>query len=106
MNIDIILTLEAETCCSCGITFAIPHDYQYRRKNDHESFYCPSGHMQHYFRKSQEELLRERLSEAMNRETNLSNELNRVKKRVKNGNCLYCKRNFNNLKRHMDTKHK
>jgi hypothetical protein len=37
-------------CASCGIEFCLPRDVYERRREDHETFYCPSGHRNHYLR--------------------------------------------------------
>lgn len=42
------VVLVTEECCSCHIAFAIPEDMQRRRREDHNWFYCPNGHRQHY----------------------------------------------------------
>lgn len=33
-------------CTVCGVRFAIPIEYQNRRKNDHRGFKCPNDHIQ------------------------------------------------------------
>jgi hypothetical protein len=40
--LDITLT----DCCVCGVTLAMPADYEQRRREDHASFYCLNGHQQ------------------------------------------------------------
>lgn len=35
-------------CCSCGVTLAMPSDYEKRRREDHANFYCLNGHPQHF----------------------------------------------------------
>lgn len=37
-----------ETCCNCGMQFAVPKDVQTRWKEHGQRFYCPNGHGQHY----------------------------------------------------------
>ena len=61
MNLEIEFV--AITCCheGCGIVWAVPVDYKKERKKDHDLFYCPNGHGQHYTRRSKEEELRENL---------------------------------------------
>jgi len=50
-------------CCNCGVIFFLSEEMDTRRRKDHDSFYCPSGHSQSYKAKSEEQKLRERLLE-------------------------------------------
>lgn len=54
------------TCCNCGIHFAVPSDFKNKRVNDHDTFYCPSGHSQYFPGKTQCELTKERNQELRN----------------------------------------
>jgi len=55
--------MHVESCYSCHVLFAMTISmYRHLRKSC-ESFYCPSGHGQHYAGKSKEEILSERLSD-------------------------------------------
>jgi hypothetical protein len=113
-------------CSTCGIVYYVPHNWQRRRREDHETFYCPNGHTQYYPGKSGVEKLREELAAEQNRKiealrraneaeaslrraneakTKLKNTLKRQKKRVANGVCPCCNRTFVALGRHMKTKH-
>lgn len=110
---------ETEVCCACGLAFAMPSDFQQRRRNDHKLFYCPSGHAQHYNGKSEAEKLREKLAQRdaslanhAARANALSRELEQVSKahrkmrqRVMNGVCPCCNRSFGNLREHMASQH-
>lgn len=40
--------LTIESCCVCGIAFAMPEEYREKRLQDHQNFYCPNGHSQHF----------------------------------------------------------
>lgn len=53
--------LVTEICCSCAVQFAMPREMYERRRRDHQMFYCPAGHAQHYTSKSNEEELRDEL---------------------------------------------
>jgi hypothetical protein len=117
--------LSTETCCSCFIQFAMPEELQTKRRNDGGSFYCPNGHSQHYTKtrvqELEEQLNRERAAKeraenekraAVNREESEREQRmaaeaarDRLKRRIKAGSCPCCKRNFSNLRRHMETKH-
>jgi hypothetical protein len=115
------LTLETETCCNCGTVFAMSASLRASRKNDGELFYCPNGHPQHYTRttaqKLQEQLdakVREltaakcealRVQQLREIEQKQREALEKKLRRVQKGVCPCCKRCFQNLGRHMATKH-
>lgn len=114
------ISFTLETCCNCGIPFYMPtHLYDRLLANKGESFYCPNGHGQHYTGKTEAQKLKEKLEqeqrERASREEELQNkwldELNRANKldkqlkRVHKGTCPCCNRSFQNLKRHIETKH-
>ena len=54
---ETIVVLKIHTCISCGITFAMPVEYDRRLNQTHESFYCPNGHSQNYVGQSDKEKL-------------------------------------------------
>ena len=54
--------LVVEECCNCCALFAMTVEFKAKRLIDHKSFYCPAGHRQYYTGKSNEEKLRERLT--------------------------------------------
>lgn len=101
------------------MAFAMTTDFQRRRRKDREWFYCPAGHRQYYSGKTKEQKLKEELSRAnqradqhrreafeqRQRATSISKSYQKVRERVKNGVCPCCNRTFENLARHMKTKH-
>lgn len=110
------LKLATEECCACGITFAMPADFQRRAIDDHSRyFYCPAGHSQHYTGKTAQQ----KLEDAQARETALRDQLHaaeveaenarvrqmRERHRIANGVCPCCNRSFDNLRRHMGSQH-
>ena len=111
--------LEMETCCNCGMAFAAPQDWLANKKRDRTTFYCPAGHSQHYMGETYEakvaRLEREkRDAEASRRfaeqrleleKQNHQKELKRREKRAHAGVCQHCHRTFENVARHMKTKH-
>ncbi len=120
--LDTWVTLEPVTCYRCGVAFGMPAYLMKKRLKDHESFWCPNGHEQHYTGKTEEQRLREQLEVANNSrefyQRRLEEEvkskrayrahLTRAKtklQRVANGACPCCKRSFQNLRRHIQTKH-
>lgn len=113
------VTLNMIYCADCGVPFAITADYDYRRREDHKSFFCPSGHSNVYKGPTDAERLRLQLVEkerlltaARCAEINersarekLERKHKRICKRVHNGVCPCYNRTFSNLARHMASKH-
>jgi hypothetical protein len=107
------------SCCNCGITFGIPEDHNRVLVDTKRVFYCPNGHGQSYTGATEAEKLKKELErekqrrEMAEREAAMEAkrakkseaELGRVKTRVHNGVCPCCNRTFQNLARHMATKH-
>ena len=56
--------LAVQTCCACGILFAVDGDYDRRRREDHKDFHCPNGHPQHYTGKTEAQRQRQRAEQA------------------------------------------
>ncbi len=128
-------SLETETCCNCGMFFAMPSDVYRARRNDHATFYCPSGHPQSYQGKSEAQQLRDQLAvkererlaaiqsrDAANVRTENARQeaehfrksrdgikgvLAKTKKRLVNATCPCCTRHFptDKLAKHLATKH-
>lgn len=109
-------------CCRCGTTIALDKTLYEALHQNHETFWCPNGHQQHFMGKSykeqldeankklnQERKLREWAENAADKERErlkrLKAQKQRMMKRIKNGVCPCCKRSFANLHRHMATKH-
>lgn len=108
------------------MAFAVPADFQRRRKEDHKSYHCPAGHGQHYYGKTEAEKQRERAERLQRqveaREADIRFEqrrleserrahaatkgtLTKTKKRIANGVCPCCNRSFANVARHMAGQH-
>lgn len=109
------INFESVVCCKCGLPFAAPGDFFQFRRNDHEMFYCPTGHPQHFTAESEAEKLRDELAAEKNRKLEVLARLNeseaakakaeRKLKRVGRGVCPDCNRTFANLAKHMNCKH-
>jgi hypothetical protein len=119
-------TIMVQECCSCGMMFGVPSDFDRRRREDHKSFFCPMGHSQSYNGPSETQKLKNELAEAnrvinykQERINSLHNKLTetnhkvraekaaktRLKNRVAHGVCPCCNRTFKQLSEHMKTKH-
>lgn len=120
-------TLVTETCCRCGVLFAMPDYLRKACLRDHsQEFYCPNGHGQVYTGKTEaqkerkraekERELRERaevrvrsvldqLESAERSNSALRGVVTRQKNRAAAGVCPCCTRSFQNLQRHMSAKH-
>lgn len=106
----------AITCCSCAVPFWIPEALYNMRRSDHDWFYCPNGHPQRYIAKTQAEQERDAAiaqrdrawneqAKAARERDDAQRELARIQKRHARGVCLYCKRTFRNVARHVQSKH-
>ena len=125
-------TLVTVVCFTCGITYAIPAslDRSARKYNGDSPngwwLCCPLGHTWGYVGQTEEEKLRERLQAERDRAGRLASqrdqlqaslrgtranaartrkELKTVKTRVAAGTCPCCGRTFQQLARHMKSKH-
>lgn len=112
-----------QTCCNCGLLFAVPNDYDDRRRNDHRTFYCPNGHGQSYRGRSEVEKERDRLKRelgwaqssaqswkdqaetAEHRRRAEKGAKTKLQKRIAAGVCPCCRRSFQNLQRHIAGQH-
>jgi len=120
------LSFKTTTCITCGCPIAMVNNFYDSRLKDHVDFYCPNGHSQHFIDETEEQKLKKQLErvtkekEWAEQATKRAREaadhsdrrraaavgrLTRMKKRVQNGVCPCCKRSFENLHRHMTTKH-
>lgn len=112
-----------QTCCVCGIIYGVPEVWIAARRELKDRFYCPNGHGQ-CFTKSTADRLREEkeaLGRRLQAELNTANHLRlvaekelkaertkrrKIEKRISAGVCPCCNRTFEDLHRHMQTKHK
>lgn len=120
--------IQISGCAQCKCTFSIPEElYRSCKCSPDISFYCPYGHPNHYPKGETEEqkLRRERdrlfqrlaqkddeitrqreLREAAERRTAAARgQVTKIKNRVGHGVCPCCNRTFENLARHMASKH-
>ncbi|HWM26563.1 MAG TPA: hypothetical protein VNP98_17230 [Chthoniobacterales bacterium] len=117
------------SCGECGIVFGVPDDWYQKRREDHGNWHCPNGHIRRFICKSDAEIARDERDRALrdaefqrsmreSAEANLASARHKVaaergaktklrKKldRVSQGVCPCCNRTFQNLRRHIATKH-
>ena len=118
-------TLSILECGSCHISFAIPRDMLRARKEDGRDFWCPNGHQIRYSETDNQKLKRKAEREErwrLEAEAQLTHErdqreaaersaaaykgrVTRLKNRAAAGVCPCCNRSFENLRRHMNTRH-
>ena len=113
------VTLNAIECADCGLVFGITERFEQNRRRRHDTFYCPLGHPNHYPQKTEEEKQRERagrLAAQLDQERAHAADLQRslsaqkaattrAKRRHAAGVCPCCNRTFQQLARHLQTKH-
>lgn len=109
----------AYECGECGILFALTDSYMDNREQDGEGWRCPNGHSWQFTGETREEKLERQLKAERDRSARIAAErdqieasrratkgqLTRVKNRIAAGVCPCCGRTFQNLARHMETKH-
>lgn len=108
--------------CWCGLIHAVPTNlYDVYIESDHKNLHCPLGHsyvpskrrekredklaakVAHL--REQNEHLREERQQAEKKASTYKGHLTRTKKRISGGVCPCCNRSFENLARHMKSKH-
>ena len=109
------------TCFDCGVAIAMPYSFMAQRRRDLRNFFCLNGHMQCYI-ESEADKVRKELSakqlelDRQKREADWQRQLRekadkdrkkveRKLKRVEKGVCPHCNRSFENIRRHMESKH-
>lgn len=118
---EVTLRLEFDTitCSACSNVFRLQTDFIKARRNDHQAFYCPNGHAQHYPAESEAERLRKALHAAELEKTRLTDlaikrgaalevaeaQNKRLRKRAAAGVCPCCNRTFKALSQHMTNQH-
>lgn len=121
------VVIEAHTCSACGVVYGLSTQYQKRRREDHQSWWCPNGHSQYYPQENAaekaERLRKAALTQLEMTQAALTHEqdqrqaaerslsatkgvVTRMKKRVVAGTCpVGCRRHFADLQAHIETKH-
>jgi transposase-like protein len=105
-------------CGECGIQFAVPESWRAEKQRTGKGWHCPNGHARAYIESDVKRLekqlaeahrtntaLAEQVRQAQIAERKATAERKRIAKRISAGVCMCCNRTFQNLARHMKTKH-
>lgn len=110
-------------CSQCHVAFAITTSHQARLRSDRTTFHCPNGHNQWYPGETEAQKVRKEMQAKVDEANRLTEwhraqaskdakaakkaraELKRTTTRIHAGVCTCCNRTFQNLARHMKTKH-
>lgn len=123
--VTVTIEITPVLCCNCGMYFGMAEPWRQKRLNDGAVFYCPAGHGQSYtdneLSRAKKELeaekkrrewaeqanktANERLTAAHRSNAALRGKVTEMRNRVGNGVCPCCNRSFQNLIRHMQSKH-
>lgn len=112
-------TLTVIQCAYCHMDFGVTPAFEKKRRDDHKTFYCPTGHSNFYPQNSETERLRASLDSAKAQLTHTRDQLQateyqrraqkaqntKLRKRIAAGVCPCCNRTFQDLARHMDGQH-
>ena len=119
MTVGLFNSLASVKCCSCGTVFGIDDALFAMRKKDHKSFWCPSGHQQHFAGETEADRLKRALAHEQNARVAAQNDaarerrrryaaqgqVTKIKNRVAKGVCPCCNRYFENVHRHVTSQH-
>lgn len=115
-----LIELTTINCGECGGSYAINERYRQQRYEEGNGWNCPYCRVSWgYFENNRHKKLKRELAdatrradqhavearEARQRASQISRSYQRVRERVRNGVCPCCNRTFENLARHMSTKH-
>lgn len=114
----VVVDLKPITCSheGCGVHFALDAKFVEARRGDQATWYCPNGHPRWYppgesdeaklrRAEAQKVALRDQLEAATREAESVRVALLRDRQRFANGVCPCCNRSFDNVRRHMTTKH-
>ena len=116
------VTFAALDCPACGVVFAMTDEMIERRRQDHQSFWCPNGHSMSYGETTVERQLEQARTDLAKSRTVLAEErayasrlyddlaaakkeAKRLARRAAAGVCPCCHRTIQQMARHMQSKH-
>ena len=105
-------------CCTCGVLFGMDDGVYCNRADDGARFFCTNGHGQSFTESTvskqrrqierltqREAMLQDEITAANRRANAFKGQATKLRKRALGGTCPCCNRSFQNLTRHMKTKH-
>jgi hypothetical protein len=106
-------------CAACGLRFYVPGVWEAARRNDRRDFVCPNGHQLAFGIHSEVERLKKEIAKEQERRrwaeeraetlersrAAIQGQVTKLKNRAAAGLCPCCNRSFQNLARHMKTRH-
>lgn len=103
-------------CDGCGIPYGLPEGFIEQRREDHQAWTCPNGCRRHFKpgmsdkqklanEQARNTALQDQLSAAIREGESIRVTLLRDRARFANSVCPCCNRSFENVRRHMTTKH-
>lgn len=107
MNLMVMKEFIEITCANCGCLFALTQHYQNQKRKNGGDFNCPNGHINTYG-ETENDRLRKQLAIESSKRADMEHQVFISKKkldRVSKGVCPNCNRCFQNILRHMKTKH-
>lgn len=120
-SLSIELEFTAVTCGECAAVFAVPEAVERSWRRSGQTWYCPSGHPRVFsdtLQKKIDALERDKAAlvsrldaercqrqQAEKALTSERGKVTKLKKRVAAGVCPCCNRSFQNLRKHMVSKH-
>jgi hypothetical protein len=119
MSVLVEIELVHQQCGKCGVSFGMERTHRKSLMENDGTFYCPNGCCRQFCSENGNAKLKRQLEEAQRKVTETQcrflaeeqakvaalNEAERLKKRSHAGVCHCCNRTFQNLARHMKTKH-
>lgn len=125
LTVTLERSFECFECPECRINYWLPDGFRDERRKDQRIWWCPNGHQRWYAESEVDRLRRERdvlkqqmaraeeerdrayriQSEAVDARIKAERELRRVQRRAVAAVCPCCNRSFQNVARHMKTKH-
>ena len=114
-----VICLYVTDCARCGVIFAISTELEQRRREDHQSWYCPNGHGMVFNYETEAERYKRLYNDASSslaatrsdlarteaQRRAYKGETTKLKKRAQAGMCAFCRRTFKDYTRHMETEH-
>ena len=119
IKVERTVELELRECPNCGSFVALTKEQWRRRREGRENgYWCPNGHKYGWWETEEDrqrkraEVAESKVAALNNHNDNLLTELGRKTKEIKNihkrtkaGVCTFCHRTFQNVARHMTSKH-